>query len=249
MPAPTARVQEPPVPVAVGPQPLAGRTGPRGGRAVAPGPPSRTQAGSTPVMIPSPCRNGVASAWTSNARALACDHGSTARSHPRSGAPVSSRTLRCEICPATLPALTTARKSSIESQDGGVAVADVTRVDAPVPPDRSREMLELGLRGGCAEAVLQPGRHAEGAGFERLAQEVVHRRQLRLGGVVPADARRLAQRAVADEEREVLRRAEASPRPPGIRRTPATGPAPSYAYDRIRADYGRRRRIRHRCVA
>ena len=110
---PLALVDEPPVAVALGAQPVPGSRD-RGACATAASAPSAaTQGGRIPESWPSPSTKGVVSASTSMPSSRAAAIISTARSQPRSGAPVLWRTFRCEISARAPPARATSRNSAI----------------------------------------------------------------------------------------------------------------------------------------
>ena len=86
-----------------------------------------------------------------------------------------------------------------------VAVSDVARVVAVVLADDLVQPHEL-VGGRHAPGIeLKPGREAERACVHGLADEGLHRAQLRLGRLRAEDAGRVANGVVADEPGEVLR--------------------------------------------
>src|SRR5688500_4051282 len=78
-----------------------------------------------------------------------------------------------------------------------VAVSNVARVPAAVPPDDRVEPDQLGRRRLAPRTELETGREPERPRVHRLLDEALHRAQLLLRGGRAGDARRPAHGVVA----------------------------------------------------
>ncbi len=139
-------------------------------------------------------------------------------------------------------------------QQTGVAVANVTRVDAVVLAGHGVQAPQLLRRRLAARVELEPGRHPERARLHRIAHEALHQRHLLAGRARAGDARREPDRVVPDEPGEVLRVADlrdelqvlAEARPGNRRLVVAEGVEAS---THVRLGGGRDRRVAPAAVA